>query len=106
MRRSQLSLIVGSQLCPSPVNTISSSRRGVAVAARLARAGGEGMLAEDVQPYLAMRRAMGVGMKWSGNLLRAFAVLADGTGQHHLPSVPAIKWAGQTLSVRPRARRL
>ena len=36
---------------------------------RAAMAGGEVMLSQDVQAYLAVRRAMGFAMKWSGNLL-------------------------------------
>jgi len=64
------------------------------------------MLTQDVQAYLAVRRAMGFGMKWSGNLLRGFAAFSDATGQHHVCSDTAIKWAGSTPSVRTRARRL
>jgi integrase/recombinase XerD len=64
------------------------------------------MLSQDVQAYLAVRRAMGFGMKWSGNLLRGFAALSDAAGQHHVCSETAIKWAGSTRSVRTRARRL
>ena len=71
-----------------------------------AMAGGEGMLSQDVQAYLAVRRAMGFGMKWSGNLLRGFAAFSDAAGQHHVCSETAIKWAGSTPSVRTRARRL
>ena len=52
------------------------------------------MLTQDVQAYLAVRRAMGFGMKWSGNLLRGFAAFSDATGQHHVCSDTAIKWAG------------
>jgi integrase/recombinase XerD len=64
------------------------------------------MLSQDVQAYLAVRRAMGFGMKWSGNLLRGFAAFSDAAGQHHVCSEAAIKWAGSTPSVRTRARRL
>ena len=64
------------------------------------------MLSQDVQAYLAVRRAMGFGMKWSGNLLRGFAAFSDAAGQHHVCSETAIKWAGSTPSVRTRARRL
>ncbi len=64
------------------------------------------MLTQDVQAYLAVRRAMGFGMKWSGNLLRGFAAFSDATGQHHVCSDTAIEWAGSTPSVRTRARRL
>ena len=71
-----------------------------------ALAGGEGMLSQDVQSYLAVRRAMGFGMKWSGNLLRGFAAFSEAAGQHHVCSETAIKWAGSTPSVRTRARRL
>jgi integrase/recombinase XerD len=69
-------------------------------------AGGEGMLSQDVQAYLAVRRAMGFSMKWSGNLLRAFAAFCDAAGQHHVCAEAAIKWAGSSPSVRTRARRL
>jgi hypothetical protein len=44
------------------------------------------MLTQDVQAYLAVRRAMGFGMKWSGNLLRGFAAFSDATGQYHVCS--------------------
>jgi hypothetical protein len=64
------------------------------------------MLSQDVQAYLAVRRAMGFGMKWSGNLLRGFAAFSEAAGQHHVCSETAIKWAGSTPSVRTRARRL
>ena len=64
------------------------------------------MLTQDVQAYLAVRRAMGFGMKWSGNLLRGFAAFSDATGQHHVCSDTAIKWAGSAPSVCTRARRL
>ena len=64
------------------------------------------MLSQDVQAYLAVRRAMGFAMKWSGNLLRSFAAFSESAGQHHVRSEIAIKWAGSALSVRTRARRL
>jgi integrase/recombinase XerD len=64
------------------------------------------MLSQDVQAYLAVRRAMGFGMKWSGNLLRGFAAFSEAAGQHHVCSETAIKWAGSPPSVRTRARRL
>ena len=64
------------------------------------------MLSQDVQAYLAVRRAMGFGMKGSGNLLRGFAAFSEAAGQHHVCSETAIKWAGSTPSVRTRARRL
>jgi len=69
-------------------------------------AGGEDMLNEDVQGYLAVRRAMGFAMKWSGNLLRSFAAFSDAQGQSHIRSEVAIKWAGWAPSARTRARRL
>jgi len=69
-------------------------------------AGGEDMLSQGVQAYLAVRRAMGFAMKWSGNLLRTFAAFSESAGQHHVRSEIAIKWAGSALSVRTRARRL
>ena len=43
------------------------------------------MLSQDVQAYLAVRRAMGFAMKWSGNLLRSFAAFSDAQGQHQRP---------------------
>ena len=64
------------------------------------------MLNEDVQGYLAVRRAMGFAMKWSGNLLRSFAAFSDAQGQAHICSEVAIKWAGSAPSARTRARRL
>jgi len=38
------------------------------------------MLTQDVQAYLAVCRAMGFGMKRSGNLLRGFAAFSDCNG--------------------------
>ena len=64
------------------------------------------MLNEDVQGYLAVRRAMGFAMKWSGNLLRSFAAFSDAQGQPRIRSEVAIKWAGWAPSARTRARRL
>ena len=64
------------------------------------------MLNEDVQGYLAVRRAMGFAMKWSGNLLRSFAAFSDAQGQPRIRSEVAIKWAGWAPSTRTRARRL
>jgi len=64
------------------------------------------MLSQDVQAYLAVRRAMGFAMKWSGNLLRSFAAFCDAQGQQYVRSEIAIKWAGLAPSVRTRARRL
>jgi integrase/recombinase XerD len=69
-------------------------------------AGGDDMLSQDVQAYLAVRRAMGFAMKWSGNLLRSFAAFSDAEGQQYVRSEIAIKWAGSAPSVRTRARRL
>ena len=64
------------------------------------------MLSQDVQAYLAVRRAMGFAMKWSGNLLQGFAVFSDATGKHYVCSETAIEWARSAPSVRTRARRL
>ena len=64
------------------------------------------MLNEDVQGYLAVRRAMGFAMKWSGNLLRSFAAFSDAQGQPRIRSEVAIEWAGWAPSARTRARRL
>lgn len=64
------------------------------------------MLNEDVQGYLAVRRAMGFVMKWSGNLLRSFAAFSDAQGQPRIRSEVAIKWAGWAPSARTRACRL
>jgi integrase/recombinase XerD len=64
------------------------------------------MLTQEVQAYLAVRRAMGFAMKWSGNLLRSFAAFSDAQGQQYVRSEIAIKWAGLAPSVRTRARRL
>jgi hypothetical protein len=91
---------------PLDYGDLRQSRRAYAAADSAAMAGGEGMLTQEVQAYLAVRRAMGFGMKWSGNLLRGFAAFSNATGQHHVCSDTAIKWAGSTPSVRTRARRL
>ena len=64
---------------------------GHSAADRAAMAGGGDMLSQDVQAYLAVRRAMGFAMKWSGNLLRGFAALSEAAGQHHVCSDTAIK---------------
>jgi hypothetical protein len=68
-------------------------------------AGGDDMLSQDVQTYLAVRRAMGFAMKWPGNLLRSFAAFSDAQGQHYVRSEIAIKWSGLAPSVWTRARR-
>ena len=64
------------------------------------------MLSQDVQAYLAVRRAMGFAMKWSGNLLRSFAAFSEAQSQQYIRPEIAIKWAGLAPSVRTRARRL
>ena len=64
------------------------------------------MLTQDVQAYLAVRRAMGFAMKWSGNLLQGFAVFSDAAGKQFVCSETAIEWARSAPSVRTRARRL
>src|SRR5258708_12335773 len=91
---------------PSDYGGLRQSRCDCAAGNRAAMAGGEDMLSQDVQAYLAVRRAMGFAMKWSGNLLRSFAAFSESAGQHHVRSEIAIKWAGSALSVRTRARRL
>src|SRR6266704_2413189 len=64
------------------------------------------MLAEDVQSYLAVRRATGFDMKLQGNLLRSFTRFSDVKGKQYVCSETAIEWAGSARSVAQRARRL
>src|SRR5260370_10152686 len=85
----------GDRCCPPP--SLSSDhgdlrQRGCAYSAanRAAMAGGEDMLSQDVQAYLAVRRAMGLAMKWSGNLLRSFAAFSEAQGQRYIRSEIAI----------------
>jgi integrase len=64
------------------------------------------MLVQDVQSYLAVRRATGFDLKSQGNILKSFATFSDAKGKHHVCSETAIEWAGSALSLLQRARRL
>ena len=64
------------------------------------------MLTQDVQSYLAVRRAMGFALHSEGTLLQSFATFSEGAGKNHVCTEAAIKWAGLARSTTTRARRL
>lgn len=64
------------------------------------------MLIKAVESYLAVRRAVGFDLRSEGSLLQSFARFSDAKGRHYVSSKAAIEWAGLTLSISRRARRL
>jgi len=42
------------------------------------------MLTQDVQSYLAVRRAMGFALHSEGTLLQSFATFSEGAGKTHV----------------------
>jgi len=64
------------------------------------------MLIQDVQSYLAVRRAMGFELHSEGTLLQSFAMHSDALGKNHVCAEVAIQWAGVARTVTTRARRL
>lgn len=64
------------------------------------------MLAQAVESYLAVRRAVGFAFKSEGSLLRSFATFSEARGEPSVRSPIAIEWAGLARSVPQRARRL
>jgi integrase len=69
-------------------------------------AGGEAMLIQSVESYLAVRRAMGFALHSEGTLLQSFAVFSEAAGKDHVCTETAIEWAGSARSTTTRARRL
>jgi integrase len=69
-------------------------------------AGGEAMLIQSVESYLAVRRAMGFALHSEGTLLQSFAVFSEAAGKDHVHTKTAIEWAGSARSTTTRARRL
>jgi integrase/recombinase XerD len=69
-------------------------------------AGGEIMLTQPVESYLAVRRATGFALRSEGSLLRSFAAFSDAASKHYVCSETAIEWAGSARSLSQRARRL
>ena len=64
------------------------------------------MLTQDVQSYLAVRRAMGFALHSEGTLLQSFAAFSEDAGKTHVSTETAIEWAGSARSTTTRARRL
>ena len=69
-------------------------------------AGGEIMLTQAVESYVAMRRATGFAFRSEGSLLQSFAAFSEAAGKHYLCSETAIQWAGSAPLLTTRARRL
>lgn len=64
------------------------------------------MISQDVESYLAVRRACGFKLESQGFLLRSFAAFSDARGKRHICQETAIEWAGLTRSVPQRGHRL
>ncbi|MBA3762863.1 MAG: tyrosine-type recombinase/integrase [Chthoniobacterales bacterium] len=69
-------------------------------------AGGEIMLTQAVEAYVAMRRATGFAFRSEGSLLQSFAAFSDAAGKQYVSSETAIAWARSAPSLSQRARRL
>jgi integrase/recombinase XerD len=69
-------------------------------------AGGETMLTQNAESYLAVRRAMGFALHSEGTLLQSFAAFSEAAGKDHVCTETAIEWAGSARSTTTRARRL
>src|ERR1039458_7216382 len=68
--------------------------------------GGETMLTQNVESYLAVHRAMGFALHSEGTLLQSFAAFSEAAGKDHVCTETAIEWAGSARSTTTRARRL
>ena len=64
------------------------------------------MLTQEVESYLAVRRAMGFALHSEGTLLQSFAAFSEAAGKDHVCTETAIGWAGSARSITTRARRL
>jgi len=64
------------------------------------------MLTQDVETYLAVRRAAGFGLSSQGSQLKSFAAFSEARKQHYVSTDIAIGWAGLARSVPQCARRL
>lgn len=64
------------------------------------------MLTQNVESYLAVRRAMGFALHSEGTLLQSFAAFSEAAGKDHVCTETAIEWAGSARSTTTRARRL
>lgn len=60
----------------------------------------------QVETYLAVRRAAGFALRCEGVQLISFAAFSETRGQHYVSSNTAIEWAGLARSISQRARRL
>jgi len=69
-------------------------------------AGGEIMLTQSVESYIAVRRATGFAFRSEGSLLQSFAAFSDAAGKRYVSAETAIEWAGSAPSLCQRARRL
>lgn len=64
------------------------------------------MLTQAVESYLALRRAVGFGLRSSGFQLKSFAAFSEARGHQYVSSDIAIEWAGLARSILQRAQRL
>jgi integrase/recombinase XerD len=64
------------------------------------------MLTQEVESYLALRRAAGYQLHKTGRLLHSFARFAEARGERLICAKTAIEWAGLGSSRPQRARRL
>ncbi len=69
-------------------------------------AGGEQMLMQTVETYLAVRRVAGFKLRSAEDYLRNFARFASAQGDNHIVAQTAIDWAGQSCSPAQRHLRL
>jgi integrase/recombinase XerD len=69
-------------------------------------AAGATVLAEAVQSYLSMRRAIGFKLISEGQRLQSFARFSDMRGRYYVCNEIAIEWAALARSLPERARRL
>lgn len=64
------------------------------------------MLIDDVESYLAVRRAVGFKLIDTGEILRRFARFATERGETHVVARTAVEWAGMAASQTRRHKRL
>lgn len=64
------------------------------------------MMIEDIESYLAVRRAAGYKLKRLERLLRDFARFSSEQGKEHICSKTAIEWASRVPSLEYRSSRL
>ena len=92
-------VVAGDRGCsPAPFHRdhgdLRQSRCSHSAADCAAMAGGEVMLTQAVESYIAVRRATGFAFRSEGSLLQSFAAFSDAAGKHYVSSETAIEWAG------------